>query len=547
MFEKTRSSFVLKAIYALPILLALGIWGVLTPQGAGPYEPYPSQILRSLIDLTRNGPMFADLVESLKRVALGFSVALVSGWAIGLVAARNVFLNRLIVPFVELFRPIPPIAWIPIAIIWLGIGFRSAALIIFLGSFFPIFSNVYFSTRTLPASHLMGAKSLGARPPQLYKEIIIPGTLSATFLGAKIGLGVGWMCVIAAEMIAADTGLGYAIQINRQLLLTSNVLAYMFVIAVVGLALQGIFNAAEFLFLPWTRQRSSLDRTPVAANSNGPVQRDKLFTSQFPTHGSLVELRGLSHRYAQPGPWVLKDFSLRISAGERVAIVGPSGCGKTTILNLTAGFFRASDSGQVLVDGRPISGAEGSRAVVFQDYSLFPWKTVHQNVGFGMRAAGIDHASTNIAVEQELRQYRIEGLRARYPHELSGGQRQRVALARATILHPKVLLLDEPLGAIDALTRDILLYEIESKLTGHTVVLVTHNLDEAIYLCDRIILLSGPPVHIMSEHTIPFAHPRERPLRSSKVFQNLRETIFAELLTTEHIRRDRREVTNVVY
>ena len=222
----------------------------------------------------------------------------------------------------------------------------------------------------------------------------------------------------------------------------------------------------------------------------------------------------------------LSDISLSIAAGELVSLIGPSGCGKSTLLRLIAGLDFA-DSGDLLIGSEPISEPGAERGLVFQDPNLFPWLTVRRNIEAGLVARGVLREKRN-EVDEFMRLVALEAFGDAYPHHLSGGMAQRVALARALINHPKVLLLDEPLGALDAFTRmrmqDEVLRLWQTRRT--TILFVTHDIDEAIYMSDRIMIMTQPPGRIDQTIANTLARPRDR---SSPEFLRLRGNIL-ELL-----------------
>ena len=225
-------------------------------------------------------------------------------------------------------------------------------------------------------------------------------------------------------------------------------------------------------------------------------------------------------------PLALDAVSVSLAAGELVSLVGPSGCGKSTLLRLIAG-LDAPDSGVLLIGQELIASPSAERGLVFQDPNLFPWLTVRRNIEAGLVARGVLREKRD-EVEEFMRLVGLEGFANAYPHHLSGGMAQRVALARALINHPKVLLLDEPLGALDAFTRmrmqDEVLRLWQARRT--TMLLVTHDIDEAIYMSDRIVIMTQRPGRI--ERTIPIALERPRD-RSRPEFLRLRGDIL-ELL-----------------
>jgi ABC-type nitrate/sulfonate/bicarbonate transport system ATPase subunit len=225
----------------------------------------------------------------------------------------------------------------------------------------------------------------------------------------------------------------------------------------------------------------------------------------------------LSHRL------VLDGISFSLTAGELVSLVGPSGCGKSTLLRLIAG-LDFTDEGDLFVGPDSITAPNAERGLVFQDPTLFPWLTVRRNIQAGLVARGVLHERKH-EVDQFMRLVGLETFANVYPHHLSGGMAQRAALARALINHPKVLLLDEPLGALDAFTRMRMQDEVLSlwQARGTTMLLVTHDIDEAIYMSDRIMIMTPRPGRI--ERTIPVALPRPRQ-RDSADFLRLRSDIL---------------------
>lgn len=208
---------------------------------------------------------------------------------------------------------------------------------------------------------------------------------------------------------------------------------------------------------------------------------------------------------------VLRGLSAELAPAQFVCLLGPSGCGKTTLLNLIAGFLHP-DSGSVRVGGRPVSAPGPDRAVVFQEPTLFPWLTVRQNVEFGLRQKNLPPDERVRRTAEALRQAGMDDRPDAYPHALSGGMRQRVALARVVALQPRVLLLDEPFSALDALARerlqDVLLNVWERMRT--TILFVTHSVEEAAYLADRVLILGTPTSGLAGDILISDARPRDR-------------------------------------
>lgn len=229
---------------------------------------------------------------------------------------------------------------------------------------------------------------------------------------------------------------------------------------------------------------------------------------------AAIEFRAenVSHAYEIDGARldVLAGIDLTVAPGEFVALLGPSGCGKSTLLRLAAG-LETPRQGRVLEDGRPVGEPDPSRILVFQDPTLFPWRTVWKNVATGLEARGLLTREKH-RVDQALALVKLEAFSKAYPHQLSGGMAQRVAIARALVNDPKLLLLDEPFGKLDSLTRLTMQNELLGlwQRAGFTALLVTHDVEEALLLADRVIVLSDRPARIVAEIVVGKPHPRRR-------------------------------------
>jgi NitT/TauT family transport system ATP-binding protein len=242
------------------------------------------------------------------------------------------------------------------------------------------------------------------------------------------------------------------------------------------------------------------------------------------------------------GPMLaVEDFSLTVREGEFIALVGPSGCGKTTLLNMLAG-FGSPTAGSVTLDGRPITGPGPERGMIFQEYGVFPWLTVADNIGFGLglHASRVPPAERQGVVARYVELMGLRGFERAYPKTLSGGMKQRVALARAYAVRPEFLLMDEPFGALDAQTRtamqDLLLHVLESE--GKTVLFITHSVEEALYLSSRVVVITARPSRIRRVIDVPFAYPRREDLHRSPEFAEL-EYELRELVMQEYADQER--------
>jgi len=220
----------------------------------------------------------------------------------------------------------------------------------------------------------------------------------------------------------------------------------------------------------------------------------------------ILELRHISKWFGPEGKGIVAvdDCSISVKKGEFICVVGPSGCGKSTLMTIAAGLEKPS-RGEVLVEGRPAGPPGPKRSVVFQKFALFPSETVAQNIKFGLQIAHVDAAEQERRLVEQLRIMGLEQFRNAYPSELSGGMQQRVAIARALVMRPEILLMDEPFGALDAQTRTILQEEIQrlSREQNYTVLFITHSVEEAVYLGDRVIVMTRRPGRIKKEISLP--------------------------------------------
>ncbi|HET8608890.1 MAG TPA: ABC transporter ATP-binding protein [Burkholderiales bacterium] len=240
---------------------------------------------------------------------------------------------------------------------------------------------------------------------------------------------------------------------------------------------------------------------------------------------------------------VVDNVSYKIANGEFVSIIGPSGCGKTTMMNIVAGFVQPS-SGSVTLDGKPITAPGSERGVIFQDYGVFPWLTVEQNIAFGLklRANRASHDERGAICRRYMQLMGLTDFANAYPKTLSGGMRQRLAIARAYAVKPEFLLMDEPFGALDAQTRsqmqDLLLQVLQQE--GKTVMLITHSVEEAIYLSSRIIVATARPARIREIIDVPFPYPREESLHETAEFGELRSHV-RNLVMKEYAMQERQQ------
>ncbi len=233
---------------------------------------------------------------------------------------------------------------------------------------------------------------------------------------------------------------------------------------------------------------------------------------------TLLEVRGVSQHYqkgsGESGAPVLDNVSMRLSSGEIVGLLGRSGCGKSTLLRIVAGLIKPS-SGEVIYNNEPVTGPAAGIAMVFQSFALFPWLSVLENTEIGLRANKTPVAEARKRALAAIDLIGLDGFESAYPKELSGGMRQRVGVARALVTHPNILLMDEPFSALDVLTAETLRAElldlwVEGRMPIKSILMVTHNIEEAVLMCDRIMVLSSNPGRIAAEIPVNLQHPRNR-------------------------------------
>ena len=255
---------------------------------------------------------------------------------------------------------------------------------------------------------------------------------------------------------------------------------------------------------------------------------DELY-KHIPEGDTLMTIDGLRvvYRTDDSETVAVDDFTLDVKKGELISIIGPSGCGKTTILRSIAGLLQPT-SGKIKIGEHECTTAGSDRGMVFQDFALFPWRTVRKNVEFGMEVAGVPKQEREERAMKYIRAVGLEKFADSRIHELSGGMKQRVGIIRALVMHPAVILMDEPFGALDAQTRNIMQDQL-TKIIMHserTIIFITHSVDEALYLSDRVVMLSKRPAKVKEIIEVPWERPRDR---ASPEFTALRKRILTEL------------------
>lgn len=226
----------------------------------------------------------------------------------------------------------------------------------------------------------------------------------------------------------------------------------------------------------------------------------------------------------------IEKIDLDILPNEFLAVVGTSGCGKSTLLNMVGGLDEPT-LGQITIDGRPVTGPGRDRGFVFQSYSLFEWMTVAGNIRFALEKSALSAAEKDAAVAELIQAVGLRGFENAWPHQLSGGMKQRVAIARALVYRPKILLMDEPFGALDAQTRGLMQELLLKIWEDHkvTVIFITHDVDEAIFLADRVVVLASRPGRVKSEHLVDLPRPRHPDLLTEPAFAAIKRKVLADI------------------
>ena len=387
-------------------------------------------------------------------------------------------------------------------------------------------------------------KVLGASKFRSFTGVVLPSTLPSIFAGIRVGLGFAWMCVVAAEMFAARSGLGYAIQLNRQLFRLDRVVAYMIIIAIVGYLMARLISFLEKRCVPWRQDYIAKDyyeNTTTISKKTPNLHSDKIVKKTDETKISLidwqsisgvsVEAKDIQFHYPNRKELVLNGTNLHVKSGEVFCILGVSGCGKSTLLRLLAG-LETGYNGNIQINGEQLTGHRNDTTMLFQNFSLFPWRKVGGNVQFAIeqRTGTLTDDDYTTEIQQMLQLVGLQHKINDYPHLLSGGQMQRAAFARALASKPRLMLLDEPFSSLDIFTRETLQDEISDifRRTGITVIMVTHDISEAVYMADRVAVMTAQG-HFTNEYAITANRPRGREFRNSKEFRDLADTLWKQI------------------
>lgn len=470
------------ALSVVSILCLISLWLVLSSSRPD-FFPTPQMTWERFIELIEypvsKVSILGHIWASLRRVVIAFCYAVVLGISLGIAMGWNKKIRAAVEPIFESLRPIPPIAWIPLVILWFGVGEFPKILLVFIGSFIPIVLNTMTGVALVDPMYLSVSRVFKANTLQTMIHVVLPASIPAIFAGMKASLSSGWMVVVAAEMIASKSGVGFLITRGSESYDVALILCGMILIGIVGaLARRRADSSGKVALSVDNKERKVMLRLENIAKSF--YARHEVFDA-------------------------VSDVSIDVYENEFLTILGPGQCGKSVLLNIIAGLEKPTKG---TVDF-PAS-SDTTMGFVFQKTAVFPWKTVMENVELGLQIKG-----TNKKERREKAQYLIElvglkGFENAYPYQLSGGMKQRVGIARAYCVNPDILLMDEPFGALDAQTG----YQMEEEVLRiwqaekRTVIFVTNNIEEALFLGDRIVLLSACPAKVKEIYIPRLERPR---------------------------------------
>ena len=439
------------------------------------------------------------LIQSLvtaNEIILGYIAAVIGGIILSLIIYAWPLARRTVYPLVVLFQGLPKIALAPLMIIWMGYGTSSKVFIAFLFAFFPVVISTLGGLSGTPQN----------LDPRRYLDHILAPAASG-------GAAVDYGRLQDGDAACGDRchrrrvrRLGAGARLSHSRRHGAGQDRYVVRGADRGLrarrpAVLGCrdFGGSRLVAVAVRRLDMSADIAPPVPAQEAAAEAGVRVVNVAKTFGSPPAVRALEH------------VNFEIARGELVALLGPSGCGKSTLLRIVAGLVQADPGGAIEVLGRQQTEPSPGVSVVFQTHNMLPWLTVEANIRLAAEIQKLDRAEIDSRVESVLSVLRLENFRKSYPHQLSGGQRQRAALGQALILRPQLLLLDEPFGALDALTRDQLNVELLRiwQEIRKTVLLVTHSIAEAVFLADRVLVMSDRPGRIIEDIRIDLPRPRD--------------------------------------
>ncbi len=508
----------------LPVLL-VAIWWIASANSTNFYFPPLADIMDEFVDIWFFEGIRTEIWPSVQRLAMGFGIAVVAGVVLGMVLGVVDWLDNAVRPIVEFLRATPGVAILPVMVLLLGLGTSMKVGIIALVATWPILLNTIDGVRSVEPVLRQVAASHRLKMSHRIRFIILPNAAPQIFAGARTALAISVVAMVISEMVGTPGGIGYFIlDAQRRLQHGGHV---------------DRDHRARHPRLP-AQQALRPRRGPgpvVAPRHDRPQQRRKVMTvTTENTAGQpaatsdtpVIQVQGLGHAY---GPrQIFEGLEFSVGQGEFVCIVGPSGVGKTTLLQSLTGLLQPSQ-GAVVFEGRTVKSPPEGLAIVFQDYSrsLMPWLSVLDNVALPLRSMGIKKAERVRMATEALTEVGLRDVTDAYPWQLSGGMQQRVAIARALACQPRAIVMDEPFASVDAQTRaelEDLVLRVRDHL-GITVMLVTHDIDEAVYLADTVLVLSGKPATVSAMIPVELPVPRHQlDTKALPKFAELRTEVY---------------------
>ena len=486
----------------LAVLLGFVAWAAITSTGLVEL-PGPIEVARQAWVSLLSGQLESDGLASLARVLSGFVLGVAVAIPVGFLMGWYGVARGLIEPYVQFFRMIPPLAVIPLAIVTMGIGETPKVFVIFLAAFLSSVVAVYGGVISVDRTLINAARVLGAGDGTIFRRVIIPCVASVHHGGPadRLRLVLGNRGRRGADRGAVRPWLPHA-------------------------AGAAVLRSATDL-----RQPDHDRRAGPADGPRHPVCREAPHVlAGTGVIAPKISFQAVSRTFAVGKTdrfLALDRLTLDIADGEFVTVVGPSGCGKSTAMNIAAGLEQPS-AGRILVDGASVDGPGPERGIIFQQYALFPWLTVRENVEFGLRIAGKNRADRRAISDHFMALVGLQDFADALPKTLSGGMKQRCAIARAYAVNPKILLMDEPFGALDALTR----VQLQDKLLEawsrerRTVMFITHDVDEAVYLASRVVVMAARPGRLHRIIPVGLPYPRTEDIRLSPEFTAIRNEVW---------------------
>lgn len=500
----------------LPTVLLL-LWWALTREGGVPplLLPSPERVATRAWQLLISGELFRHAGASMARVFVGFFLSATSALALALFVMRYPRAGGILSLTLNALRVIPPLSLVPLLILWLGIDEAPKIAIVILASFFPVYLSALSAMQGVRDTYRELAAVFRLTERQTVRHILLPGAAPGVITGLRLGFGYAWRALVGAELIAAASGLGYLIEDASLLARTDVVIVGILAIALLGILCDALFGWVTTHLAPGEGPRKGSKKDPKnlrLATKGTPAPQPPVEQNLSSPTLPGIEIKDLSVTYGAASEPALKGLSLTVAPGAVTAILGRSGCGKTTLLRAVAGLLpkSAKTSGEIAFTQTPQTPQTPTRlSMVFQEPTLLPWKSVAENVALALLADGpVEHPEEDPRVQEALALVGLSDRANDRPAALSGGQKQRVGFARAIAARPEVLLMDEPFGALDALTRHSLQDEsVRVFAQRHmTVLMITHDVREAVRMADRAVVVSKTGVVVDS--AISLARPR---------------------------------------